>query len=61
MGYVPLRPLVWMLALAMPPDLIVVDVDGEPAGAAVDRMVGGQPELVDVPAIVITDEAPVRR
>jgi DNA-binding NtrC family response regulator len=46
------------IARAMPPDLIVVDVDGEPAGAAVDRMLGGQPELIGVPAIVITDEAP---
>ncbi len=45
------------IARAMPPDLIVVDVDGEPAGSAVDRMLGGQPELVNVPVLVITDEA----
>jgi DNA-binding response OmpR family regulator len=42
----------------MPPNLIVIDVDGGPAGTAVDRMLGGQPELADVPMIVITDEAP---
>ena len=46
------------IARAMPPDLIVIDVDGEPAGYAVDRMLGGQPELVSVPLLVITDEAP---
>ena len=46
------------IARAMPPDLIVVDVDGAPAGSAVDRMVGEQPELANVPVIVITDEGP---
>jgi len=46
------------IARAMQPNLIVVDVDGEPAGSAVDRMLGRQPELADVPMIVITDEAP---
>ena len=46
------------IARAMPPNLIVVDVDGEPAGSAVDRMLGGQPELVNVPVLVITDETP---
>ena len=46
------------IARAMPPDLVVIDVDGDPAGVAVDRLLDVQPELVNVPVIVITDEAP---
>ena len=46
------------IARTMPPDLVVVDVEGGPVGTAVDRIVGGQPNLTNVPLIVITDEAP---
>lgn len=46
------------IARAITPALIVVDVEGDSAAAAVDRMLGVQPGLTDVPVIVITDEAP---
>ena len=46
------------IARAMPPDLVVVDVEGDSASTAVERMLGVQPELATVPMIVITDEAP---